>query len=331
MRVSSKKSFTLLKIRCCADFPLHFYMLALLLRSCWCPNPLLFDPSANFTQNANCFEECNVLATESVYSAPFERGETKVVARNCHWMAAMVIQRLGMRPMKDARPMHHDHATRPTVHRVDHTSIPAAPDAWSAVAVKHSCSALSQCLHASISMLISRCFIVCFVWISVHLHVCRLHRCLLRIRPLASEKRLHQLKTCAARQWNLRQHPTLALLEHFEAPWRSQVLLFPGASFSTVMVKKGSVPIMANFEPFYLRSVNECGADFWWKYSQDTALQEIPRRNSVLYFWAGPSLVEVAVRTTSWLVSAISHPRRVCASILMLGSSEILELGRVRR
>ena len=78
--------------------------------------------------------------------------------------------------------------------------------------------------------------------------------------------------------------PTLALLEHFEAPSSSQVLLLPGASFSTVMVKKGSVPIMANFEPFYLRSVNECGADFWWKYSQDTALQEIPRRNSVLYF-----------------------------------------------
>ena len=44
------------------------------------------------------------------------------------------------------------------------------------------------------------------------------------------------------------------------------------------MVKKRSVPIMANFEPFFLRSVNECGADFWWKYSQDTALQEIPRR-----------------------------------------------------
>ena len=34
--------------------------------------------SANFTENANCFEECNVLATESVNSAPFQRGETKV-------------------------------------------------------------------------------------------------------------------------------------------------------------------------------------------------------------------------------------------------------------
>ena len=34
--------------------------------------------SANFTMNANCFEECNVLATESVNSAPFHRGETKV-------------------------------------------------------------------------------------------------------------------------------------------------------------------------------------------------------------------------------------------------------------
>ena len=27
--------------------------------------------SANFTKNGNCFEECNVLATESVNSAPF--------------------------------------------------------------------------------------------------------------------------------------------------------------------------------------------------------------------------------------------------------------------
>ena len=191
-------------------------------------------------------------------------------------------------------------------------------------AVTHSCSALSQCLHASISMLISRCFIVCFVWISVRLHVRRLHRCLLRIRPLASEKRLHQMKTCAARQWNLRQHPTLALLEHFEAPWRSQALLLPGASFSTVMVKHGSVPIMENFEPIFLRSVNECGPGFSWKYSQDTAFQEIPRRNSVLYFWAGPLPVEVAVRTASWLVSAISHPRGVCAPMLMLGKSEFL-------
>ena len=34
--------------------------------------------SANFTKNANCFEECNVLAMESVSSAPFLRGETKV-------------------------------------------------------------------------------------------------------------------------------------------------------------------------------------------------------------------------------------------------------------
>ena len=38
------------------------------------------------------------------------------------------------------------------------------------------------------------------------------------------------------------------------------------------------------FEQFFLRSVNECGADFLWKYSQDTALQEILRRNSVRYF-----------------------------------------------
>ena len=34
--------------------------------------------NAKSTKNANCFEECNVLATESVNSAPFQRGETKV-------------------------------------------------------------------------------------------------------------------------------------------------------------------------------------------------------------------------------------------------------------
>ena len=34
--------------------------------------------SANFTKNAYYFEECNVLATESVKSAPFKRGETKL-------------------------------------------------------------------------------------------------------------------------------------------------------------------------------------------------------------------------------------------------------------
>ena len=66
-----------------------------------------------------------------------------------------------------------------------------------------------------------------------------------------------------------------------------QVLLLPGASFSTVMVKQESVPIMANFEPIFLRSVNECGADFSWKYSQDTALQEIPAKfSSLLLSWS---------------------------------------------
>ena len=35
-----------------------------------------FDRSK--TKNANCFEERNVLATKSVNSAPFKRGETKV-------------------------------------------------------------------------------------------------------------------------------------------------------------------------------------------------------------------------------------------------------------
>ena len=218
-----------------------------------------------------------------------------------------------------------DHATRPAAHRVDHTSISATtPDdlrsrsGRSRTAAVHS---VNVCMHRDWHVDQSMLFALwCFtVWISVRLHVRRLHRCLLRIRPLASEKRLDQMKTCAARQWNLRQHPTLALLEHSEAPWRLQVLLLPGASFSTVMVKQGSVPIMANFEPFFLRSVNECGADCWWKNSQDIALQEIPRRNSVLYFWAGPSLVEVAVRTASWLVSAISHRRRVCAPMLMFG------------
>ena len=245
----------------------------------------------------------------------------------------MVIQRLGMRPMKDARPiMRRD---RPRIELITRRSLQLQMICGRGP-VTHSCSAVAVnvCMHRSsacwpvdVSLFalfeLNQCVLACAsTW---------LHQCLLRIRPLASEKRLQMMKTCAARQWNLRQHPTLALLEHFEAPWRSEALLLPGASFSTVMVKRGSVPIMANFEPFFLRSVNECGADFSWKYSQDTALQEIPRRNSVPYFWAGPSLVEVAVRTASWLVSAISHPRRVCAPMLMLGKSEFLELGRARR
>ena len=48
-------------------------LFALLLRTPVTP----FD-SANFTKNANCFEQCNVLATESVNSAPIKRRETKV-------------------------------------------------------------------------------------------------------------------------------------------------------------------------------------------------------------------------------------------------------------
>ena len=38
-----------------------------------------FDPlSRHLTKNGNCFEECNVSATESVNLAPFKMGETKV-------------------------------------------------------------------------------------------------------------------------------------------------------------------------------------------------------------------------------------------------------------
>ena len=50
-----------------------------------------------------------------------------------------------------------------------------------------------------------------------------------------------------------------------------------------IMVKKGSVPIFANFEPICLCSFGEY---FWLKYSQalDTALQDFLRRNSVFYF-----------------------------------------------
>ena len=163
---------------------------------------------------------------------------------------------------------------------------------WSADAVTHSCSALSQlvnvCIHWSACrsvqsmfhclLCLNQCALACastasmFASISSNRTVCQ-----------QKKKRLHQRKTRAARQWNLRQHPSFALLVRFEAPWRSQVLLLPCASFSTVMVKKVSVPIMANLEPLFLRSVNECGAEFCWKYmySQDTALQEIPRQNSV--------------------------------------------------
>ena len=186
------------------------------------------------------------------------------------------------------------------------------------IMVMHSCSALSLCIHRSacwsvdvslFALFESVCACMCADCIDVCFESDRL--------PAKKDFTSWKLVQLASETYDTT--PTIALLEHFEAPWRSQVLLFSGAPFLTVMVKKGSVPIMANFEPFYLRSVNECGADFWWKYSQDTALKEIPRRNSLLYFWTGPSLVEVAVRTTSWLVSAISYRRRVCASMLMLG------------
>ena len=43
-----------------------------------------------------------------------------------------------------------DHAMRPAAHRVDHMSISATPDMINGRGpVTHSCSALSQCLHAS--------------------------------------------------------------------------------------------------------------------------------------------------------------------------------------
>ena len=99
--------------------------------------------------------------------------------------------------------------------------------------------------------------------------VLRLHRCLLRIGPLASEKRFGHRKTCAASRWNLRQHHSFALLERFEGSWRSRVLLLPGASFSTVIVEKESVQLMASSEPISLSSGDENRSDFWWKYSQD--------------------------------------------------------------
>ena len=48
----------------------------------WTPSHGPFDrgktKSANFTKNGNCFEECNVLGMESVSSAPFKKGETKM-------------------------------------------------------------------------------------------------------------------------------------------------------------------------------------------------------------------------------------------------------------
>ena len=96
------------------------------------------------------------------------------------------------------------------------------------------------------------------------------------------------------------------------------------------MVKKGSAPIMANFEPLFLRSVNECGADFWWKYSQDTALS----RNSEVKF---SSLL------LSWSVARRScRSNRVVTGLCDLASEKSMcanadvgevrvELGKVRR
>ena len=99
---------------------------------------------------------------------------------------------------------------------------------------------------------------------------------------LPAKKWLGHRKTCAARQWNLRQHSFTASLERFEVSRWSRVHPLPGASFSTVMVEKGSVSIMANFEAISLTSLDEQRTNFWWKYFQDTALQDFPRRNSVL-------------------------------------------------
>ena len=42
-----------------------------------CFDPLSITPFDS-AKNAKCFEKCNVLATESVNSAPFKRGETEV-------------------------------------------------------------------------------------------------------------------------------------------------------------------------------------------------------------------------------------------------------------
>ena len=213
----------------------------------------------------------------------------------------------------------HDHATRPAAHRVDHTSISAAPDDLRSRSRPAAVHSLNVCMHRSACRSVDVSLFALFESVCTCMCVDCIDVCFESDR-LPAKKDFTRWKPVQLASETYDKTPHTRLARALRSSLKITSASFAQcASFSTVMVKKGSVPIMANFEPFYLRSVNECGADFWWKYSQDTALQEIPRRNSVLYFWAGPSLVEVAVRTTSWLVSAISYPRRVCASMLMLG------------
>ena len=86
-----------------------------------------------------------------------------------------------------------DHATRPAAHRsrVDHTSISAAPDDLRSrsghAQLQFAC--IDQHVDQSMFHSISLFALWCLNQYSVRLHVRRLHRCLLRIRPLASEKK----------------------------------------------------------------------------------------------------------------------------------------------
>ena len=214
------------------------------------------------------------------------------VARNCHGMAAMVIQRVWVRGQWEMRGRPCDAIRRASSTVLTYVVTRRSLQLWmiSGRGWQLQCTqSMFACMdqHVDQSMFhcllcLNQCALACAWTASVCFESDRLpakKKDLIRGKPvqLASETYDNTLRR------------SLALLECFEAPWRSRVLLLPGASISTVMVKKGSVPIMANFEPFFLRFVNECGAEFWWKYSQDTALQEIPRRNSVLHFWAGLS------------------------------------------
>ena len=94
-----------------------------------------------------------------------------------------------------------------------------------------------------------------------------LHRCLLRIVPLGSEKKT----------W-----PDENQCSSPVEPTTTRVFLLPGASFSTVMVKKGSVPLMANLKAIFHSSLDEHRTEFWWKYSQDTALQDFQDKTHFL-------------------------------------------------
>ena len=249
-------------------------------------------------------------------------------------MAAMVIQRLGVRPMTDARPISRSSWSCDATGRASSRSpVDLCTDCSSRCsAVTRSCSALTvtQTMFACIDQHVDQSTFALFESVCACMCVDCIDVCFESHR-LPAKKDFTRWKPVQLASGTYDNTPTLALLEHFEAHEDHKCIFCQALRSWRSWWRRDLFQYWQTLSRFFLDLSTNVELIFWWKNSQDTALQEIPRRNSVLYFWAGPSLVEVAVRTASWLVSAISHRRSVCAPMLMLGKSEFLELGRARR